>query len=109
MAVDISERPDYLDWIDDSGDWEDNWDYRSFEEYPPGDAPKKMIIEFMEDAKEAEQALMNDLIADGMPYSKAKEESCQWPLKDDAPIEIIRNFIGYQYELQEMAKRGEDA
>ena len=69
----------------------------------------RRIIEFVEDAKAAEQAIIEDLIEGGMPYSEAKEQSCQWPLKDDTPMEIIREYIGYQYELQEMAKRGIDA
>ncbi len=109
MAIDVSKRPDYLDWIDGSGECEDNWDCRSFNEYPPGDADDKTIIAFMEDAKEAEKAILEDLIEGGMAYSEAQEQACQWPLKDDAPMEIVREYIGYQHELQEMAKRGETA
>ena len=109
MTVDVTKRPAYLDWIDRSGDCEDNWDYRSFKEYPPGDSEDKIIIDFVDDAKEAEKAIQEDLIDEGLSRREAEEQACQWPLRDDAPMEIVREYIGYQYELQEMAKRGEDA
>ena len=109
MTVAVSMRPDYLDWIDGEGECEDNWDYRSFDEYPPGDADEKTIIAFVEDAKEAEKAIMKDLTEKGMSYNRAQELSCQWPLRDDAPMEIVREYIGYQHEIQEMAKQGIDA
>lgn len=108
MAVNVWKRPDYLDWIDGTGECTDNWNYRKFDEYPPGDSDEKTIIAFMEDAKEAEKAILEDLIGEGMNYSDAKEASCQWPLRDDAPIEIIREYIGYQHEIQELARKGKD-
>ena len=108
MGFDM-ERPNYLDWIDDpEEEYEDNWEYRTFDGYPPGDSDIKVILDFIEDAKSAEEAIVEDLVAEGMDEEEAREKCCQWPLRDDAPIEIVREFIGIQHNLQEAAKRGTD-
>ena len=116
-------RPEYLDWLKESqknpgavGDEIDEEDvgdawayYAKFDEYPPGDAPERTIRAFMADAKAAEKAMKEDLMKEKR-YSEAQAEyaACQWPLRDDAPMAIVRNYIGCQYELQEAAKKGID-
>lgn len=102
-------RPDYLDWLKPDIDSEERWDYRTFDEYPPGDAPAEMIADFVKDAKEAEQALAEDLMKEeGLSREEAEAQACQWPIRDGAPMRIVRDYIGYMYEMQEAAKDGVD-
>lgn len=94
-------RPKYVDWYNDySDEYEDDWTYRTIDEYPAKDAPWKKILEFIEDAKEAEKAKEEDLIEEGKSPHEAKVLACQWPLKDDTPEEIVREFVGYNHDMQ---------
>lgn len=116
------DRPAYFDWIredllnyeeeeddeEESGD-EELWEYfKFFNEYPRGDAPEQEIVRFILDAKQAERAAEQDFIEEGCNPEKARFMACQWPLREDAPMEIVRDYIRYSYELQEAAKNGVD-
>lgn len=100
--------PEYQDWVIPGAELEERWDCREFDEYPPPDAPDGKIREFIEDAKEAEDVVFREYVRNGVPEEKARKMACQWPLKEVTPMDIIRNFIGYQYTLQEAAKDGID-
>ena len=106
----MDQRPKYLDWVKDpDGEWVDNWDYREFKEYPRYTATEAKIKAFIKDAKEAEKAIEEDLMAEGKAEEEAKKLSCQWPLKDDTPMSVIREFCGYNHDLAEMGRKGIDA
>ena len=100
--------PEYFDWVIPGVDYEENWGNRKYKEYPPGDASEETIREFIDDAKQAEKKAEEALVKVGVDPAEARKVSCQWPLKDDAPMDIIRNFIGYHYMLQECLKEGKD-
>ena len=100
--------PEYFDWVIPGREYVERWDVRNYKEYPPGDSSEETIKEFIEDAKRAERKVQYELIRGGMDRKQAINEACQWPLKDDTPMDIIRNFIGYHYMLQECAKAGVD-
>lgn len=102
----MMDYPEYLDWTVKGREWEDRWSYRTFEGYPSADAPESRIKEFIADAKEAEKAIQQDLIAQGETKEYAYKVSCQWPLVDDAPMDAIRSFIGYMHGLQEATFNG---
>ena len=103
-------RPKFLDWTDMSDrEYEDNWEYRDFQEYPPGDSPVGVITDFIKDAKEAEKAIEEDLIAEGKSPEEAHKLSGQWPLREETPMDVIREFISYNHDMQENAKKGIDA
>ena len=114
------ERPAYLDWLRDDLDDEDDeeleeededeehWEYRDFKEYPPGDAPKETILDFVKDTLRAQKKFKNDLMDSGLDEESAEKKSCLWPLKSDAPMEIVRGYIGYCHDLEEAAKEGAD-
>jgi len=83
-------------------EWRGNqWEYRKIKKYPPEDADWSEIKEFIQDAKLAERKIEFDLIKKGVPRKEAVEESCQWPLTDDAPEEAVRSFIAYNNMIQD--------
>lgn len=100
--------PTYFEWVIPGRILEERWDEREFKEYPPADAPKEAIDRFIEDAKKAQIKIARELTKSGFSKKDAANASCQWPLKDDAPEEAVRNFIAYNRELQEAAKNGID-
>ena len=98
--------PEYFDWVIPGREYVERWDVRKYKEYPPGDSSEETIKEFIEDAKMAERKIAYELSKTGVGAKEAQNTACQWPLKPDAPMDIIRNFIGYHYMLQECAKAG---
>lgn len=98
----------YFEWVIPGRFLEERWDEREFKEYPPDDAPKETIDRFIADAKKAQDRIAKELMMDGLSKKDAVNAACQWPLKDDAPEEAVRNFIAYNRELQEAAKNGID-
>lgn len=112
------ERPEYLDWIrEDLKGYEDledeidkdPWDYfETFDEFPPGDATDKTIVRFVAEAKKAGKAIKRELMEKGKSEKEAEVLSCQWPIKDNAPMRIIREYIGTNHDIHEAAKQGID-
>ena len=115
----MMEMPKYQEWLKpDSGESEKYfekfeefpaWEYfMEFDEYPDPESPERVIKAFMEDAKQAEKAVAEELMDEGLDKMEAERQARQWPLKDDAPMEIVRDYIEYNYAIQEAAKDGID-
>ena len=100
----IGSIPEYQDWVIPGAELEERWEFRDIQEYPPPDASEEEIQKFIEDAKEAQKAIFESYVESGVSEEQARNMACQWPLREDTPMDIIRNFIGYQYALQEAAK-----
>lgn len=93
-------------WTVSGRDWVDDWRYREFKEYPPADASDKEILAFVKDAKVAEKMIEREMIMDGSTPEEAYKASCQFPLKEDAPMEAIREFIKYMRSIQDCEEDG---
>ena len=97
---------DYSKWTIPDREWEDHWEFRRFKEYPAPDEEEKFIKMFIADAKMAEEDIEEKLEESGVSKEEAHRISCQWPLKDDAPMEAVREFIKYMYSVQQAEKNG---
>ena len=100
--------PNYSKWVIPGVELEEKWEYRDFQEYPPGNAPEETIREFIKDAKEAEKVIFDEYVESGIPEDEARNKACQWPLRKETPMDVIRNFIGYQYAIQQAEENGVD-
>lgn len=96
----------YMKWAVSDREWVDNWKYRKYKEYPPADVSESEIRSFIRDAKRSEIMIQKELMADGMDEEEAWKVSCQYPLKDDAPMDAIRSFVAYMRAIQESEKDG---
>ena len=93
--------PEYLEWVIPGVDYVENWEFRRFKKFPPEDATDDEIMEFVEDAINAQKKIEHFLIVSGESKEEARKKACQYPLKKNAPMEAIRSFINFYRDLYE--------
>ena len=101
----------FYDWVDERKTFTTNTDYLNERyynnpEWPSSDDSESKIRRFISEAREAEEAIVQDLVEEGMDEDEAIFEGSQWPLKENAPIEAIRAYLRYVEEDAEASEKG---
>lgn len=104
----MTEMPKYIRWLKLGLEQHEDWEDLVMGEYPEGDAPEKVIIEFVKHVKKVEDEALDKYLNDGYTMEEAEALACQWPLIEDAPMEIVRDYIGSMHDLQEAQRQGID-
>lgn len=101
----------FYDWVDAGKPYSANKDYLDdrYYDHPqwpsPGD-PEKKIRSFIDEALSAEKEIVKQLMSEGMEREEAIAEGCQWPLKENAPMEVVHAFLEYDAENMKAKAEG---